>query len=260
MIRSLWSGATGMSAQQLNIDVIANNLANVNTNGFKRSRADFQDLMYQTIRAPGATTATGATTPTGLQVGMGVRPIAIQKLFTQGEYTQTGNQLDLAIEGKGFFKVLRGTEELYTRSGAYKLDKDGYVVDSEGNRLQPEFAVPANTVSIAVDSGGRIVALGSDGTELGAVQLQLYTFTNPAGLFSKGKNYFIPTPASGDPTSGTPGVDGVGTIAQGFLEMSNVNVVEEMVAMIIAHRAYEANSKTIQTSDQLLQMANNVKR
>jgi flagellar basal-body rod protein FlgG len=189
-----------------------------------------------------------------------VRPIAVQKLFTQGEYSQTGNQLDLAIEGKGFFKILRGTEELYTRCGAFKLDKDGYVVDSEGNRLQPEFTVPKNAVSVTVDSGGKMTALGPDGTELSSVQLQLYTFVNPAGLYARGKNYFMPTPASGDAESGNPGDDGRGTVAQGFLEMSNVNVVDEMVAMIIAQRAYEANSKTIQTSDQLLQMANNVKR
>jgi flagellar basal-body rod protein FlgG len=249
-----------MAAQQLNIDVIANNLANVNTTGFKRSRADFQDLMYQTHRQAGATTASGGQVPTGIQVGMGTRPVAVQKIFTQGDYVQTQNDLDWAIEGKGFFLVLSNNEELYTRAGAFKLDSEGYVCTSDGDRLQPEFVVPQGTVNVSVDSGGMIVATGYDGTEMASTQLQTYDFPNPAGLSATGRNLFRPTEGSGEPLAGQPGVDGFGTIAQGYLEMSNVSVVEEMVQMIVGQRAYEANSKAIQTADEMLQMANNVRR
>ncbi len=260
MMRSLWTSATGMMAQQLNLDVISNNLANVNTNGFKKGRPDFQDLMYQTLRPAGAQTAAGTEIPTSVQVGLGVRTVDIEKLFSQGAYTETGNQLDIAIEGRGFFKVLYNNEEVYTRAGSFKLDKDGAIVDPLGNKLQPEFTVPAGTVSISVDQNGNLAAFGQDGTELGSVQLELYDFTNPAGMEAIGRNLFRATPSSGDPTSGTPGNNGLGTLAQGFLEMSNVSVVEEMVAMITAQRAYETNSKAIQTADSMLQIANNVKR
>jgi flagellar basal-body rod protein FlgG len=260
MIRAMWSAASGMAAQQLNIDVIANNLANVNTTGFKRSRADFEDLMYQTLRQAGATTAAGYQIPTGIQVGMGTRPVAVQKIFQQGDYTETKNDLDWAIEGKGFFLILSNNEELYTRSGAFKLDSEGYVCTSDGDRLQPEFVVPEGTTGISVDSGGMVVAIGYDGTELASTQLQIYDFPNPAGLHAMGRNLFQPTEASGEPLAGQPGLDGFGTITQGFLEMSNVSVVEEMVKMIIGQRAYEVNSKAIQTADEMLQMANNVRR
>ncbi len=260
MLRSLFTAATGMTAQQLNVDVIANNLANVNTTGFKRSRADFEDLLYQTLRQPGATQAAGELIPTGVQVGMGVRPVAVSKYHSQGNYQNTENPLDLAIEGRGFFKVLKGSEEVYTRGGSFKLTKEGTIVDSSGNQLQPAFTVPEGTTSLVVDASGRITALGADGTELGSGQIQIYKFPNPGGLYAIGKNLFRVTPASGEATAGTPGTDEYGTIAQGFLEMSNVNVVDEMVNLIIAQRAYEANSKAIQTSDQMLQLANNVKR
>jgi flagellar basal-body rod protein FlgG len=260
MIRAMWSAASGMAAQQLNIDVIANNLANVNTTGFKRSRADFEDLMYQTLRQAGATTATGGQVPTGIQVGMGTRPVAVQKIFSQGDYSQTGNDLDWAVEGKGFFLILSNNEELYSRSGAFKLDSEGYVCTSNGDRLQPEFVVPQGTTKVSVDSGGMITATGYDGTELASTQLQIYDFPNPAGLNSVGRNLFRPSEASGEPVAGQPGVDGLGTISQGFLEMSNVSVVEEMVQMIVGQRAYEVSSKAIQTADEMLQMANNVRR
>ncbi len=260
MIRAMWSAASGMAAQQLNIDVIANNLANVNTTGFKRSRADFQDLMYQTLRQAGATTATGGQVPTGIQVGMGTRPVAVQKVFNQGDYQQTQNELDWAIEGKGFFLILSNNEELYTRAGAFKLDSEGYVCTSNGDRLQPEFVVPQGTTTISIDSGGMIVATGYDGTELASSQLQLYDFPNPAGLYSVGRSLFRVTEGSGEPIAGQPGIDGFGTMSQGFLEMSNVSVVEEMVQMIMGQRAYEVNSKAIQTADEMLQMANNVRR
>ena len=260
MIRSLWTAATGMAAQQLNLDVISNNLANVNTNAFKKSRPDFQDLMYQTLRPAGATTAAGTQIPTSVQVGLGVRAVDIEKLFTQGAFTETGNQLDIAIEGRGFFKVLFNNEEVYTRAGSLKLDKDGAIVDALGNKLQPEFTIPSGTVSISLDQTGTLTAFGQDGTELGSVQFELYDFINPAGLEAIGRNLYRSTPSSGDATSGTPGSSGLGTLAQGFLEVSNVKVVEEMVNMIIAQRAYESNSKAITTADQMLQMANNVKR
>jgi flagellar basal-body rod protein FlgG len=198
--------------------------------------------------------------PTGIQVGLGVKPVAVQKLFSQGDYQNTQNQLDLAIEGNGFFKVLKGDEEVYTRSGSFKLDNTGVVVDSNGYILQPQFTVPDGTTSLVVDSSGQITALSSTGTTLGQAQINLFKFANNGGLYAIGKNLFRQTPASGTATEGTPGSNDFGTVAQGFLEMSNVSVVDEMVNMIVAQRAYEANSKAIQTADQLLQLANNVKR
>jgi len=260
MMRSLFTAATGMGAQNLNMDVIANNLANVNTTGFKKGRADFEDLMYQTLRQPGATQAGGQMIPSGIQVGLGVKPVAIQKIFSQGNFQQTENQLDLVIEGEGFFKVLKVDQEVYTRAGSFKLDNNGVIVDSNGYILQPQFTVPTGTTSLVIDASGQITALAKDGTTLGQAQMTIFRFPNKGGLFAIGKNLFTPTPASGDAVEGTPGTGEYGTIAQGFLEMSNVSVVDEMVNMIIAQRAYEANSKAIQTSDQLLQLANNVKR
>ena len=262
MMRGLWTGATGMSCQQTQIDVIANNLANVNTNGFKKSRINFQDLMYQNLRTAGAATASGRQLPSGIQIGMGAKVVAVEKIFLQGDFSHTKNSLDMAIEGRGFFKLLSNDDniEVYTRSGAFKLDKDGYVCDSDGNRLQPEFAIPAKTVSTTVASGGKLVASGPDGAELGSVQMQLFDFANPAGLRSIGQNLLIPSEASGDAVQGNPGTDEFGTILQGYLEMSNVDVVEEMINMIMAQRAYEIGTKVIQAGDEMLQMANNLKR
>ena len=260
MLRGLWTAATGMSCQQTNIDVIANNLANVNTSGFKKSRINFQDLMYQNMRTAGASTASGGQLPAGIQVGMGSKVVAVEKIFLQGDFAHTKNPMDLAIEGKGFFKLLNNSREVFTRSGAFKLDKDGNICDSHGNRLQPEFAIPAKTVSITVDSGGKLVASGSDGKELGSVQLQLFDFPNPGGLQSIGQNLLIPSESSGDPVQGNPGTDEFGTISQGFLEMSNVDVVEEMIQMIIGQRAYEIGGKVIQAGDEMLQIVNNLKR
>ena len=260
MMRGLWAAATGMACQQTNLDVVANNLANVNTSGFKKSRISFQDLMYQNLRAAGAVTASGGQIPAGIQVGMGAKVVSVDKAYLQGDFSQTKNPLDMAIEGRGFFKVLNNSREVYTRSGAFKLDKDGYIVDNGGNRLQPEFAVPATTVNITIDSGGKLAASGSDGRELGSTQLQLFDFANPAGLRSVGQGLLIPTDASGDAVQGNPGNDEFGTILQGFLEMSNVDVVEEMIHMIMAQRAYELGAKAIQTGDDMLQQANNLKR
>ncbi|MBW2090605.1 MAG: flagellar basal-body rod protein FlgG [Deltaproteobacteria bacterium] len=260
MMRGLWTAATGMNAQQLNLDVIAHNLANVNTTGFKKSRAEFQDLLYQTLRVAGTETAAGQQIPVGIQIGMGVKPISVQKMFTQGDYQQTGQNLDLAIEGDGFFELLRNGESVYTRAGSFKLDSTGTIVDAEGNPLQPEFAIPEGTVQINIDSGGNITALDAGGNELASTRITLIRFQNPGGLYALGKNLYVPTNASGDPVEGNPGEEGFGTIAQGFVEMSNVDVVTEMVNMIVAQRAYEINSKAIQSSDEMLSIAVNVKR
>ena len=259
MMRSLWTGATGMVAQQLNIDVISNNLANVNTTGFKKSRAEFEDLMYQTMRMAGSITEGDNRLPVGIQVGLGTRPTAVHKFFTQGDFQNTGNALDVAIEGDGFFQVDVNGELMYTRAGSFKLNQDGTVVTANGYILQPEFAVPAETKTVSISSSGHIAALDAQGQELAGAEIPLYTFINPAGLDARGRNLFTPTEASGDAVEGVPGTDNVGTLAQGFLEMSNVEVVDEMVNMIIAQRAYEMNSKAITASDQMLQQANNLR-
>lgn len=259
MIRSLWTASTGMSAQQTNMDVIAHNLANANTTGFKRSRGNFEDLMYQIVTPPGAETSDDNTIPDGIQIGMGAKTVSVSKLFTQGSFTQTENAYDMGIEGKGFFKILRGEEEVYTRAGSFKVDSEGYIVDSGGNRLQPEISIPDEAVSVDIDAGGKVTAVDASGKVLSTQQINLYNFPNPAGLLSLGHNYFIPTEASGEEEEAQPGSDGVGTLLQGYLESSNVNVVEEMVNMIVSQRAYEANSKIIKTTDEMLQIANNVK-
>jgi len=261
MMRSLWTAASGMVAQQMNIDVTSNNLANVNTIGFKKSRAEFEDLMYQTLKIAGAETANGQRTPTGMQIGMGVRPVSVHKMFSQGDYENTGNPLDLAIEGDGFFRVTTADDEdAYTRAGAFKLDEDGLLVTANGHALQPEFNVPPETQNIVVSEDGHLAALNKQGEELAAMDIPLYTFANPPGLNSIGRNLFLPTEASGDAVEGVPGEENVGTIGQGFLEMSNVELVDEMVNMIVGQRAYEVNSKAVSTSDQMLQTANNMKR
>ncbi|OPX19641.1 MAG: flagellar basal-body rod protein FlgG [Desulfobacca sp. 4484_104] len=259
MIRGMWAAATGMGAQQLRLDVISNNLANVNTTGFKKSRAEFEDLIYQTLKQPGGELAGGGQVPSGIQVGMGVRPVSVEKMFSQGDYVHTENELDMAIEGRGFFKILNNGVEYYSRAGSFKMDKDGYITTANGDRLQPEFSIPNQTVTITIDSGGKITCFDSDNTPISSGSIPLYTFPNEAGLSSVGRNLFQVTEASGDAIEGEPGLEGVGTIAQGYLEMSNVNVVEEMVNMIITQRAYELNSKAIQTADDMLQRANNLK-
>ncbi len=260
MIRSLWTAATGMQGQQLKLDVIAHNLANVNTSGFKKSRVDFEDLLYQKLKMAGALNAEGNQVPVGMEIGLGVRPVSVNKVFSQGDYEQTNNELDLAIEGRGFFKVLVNGEELYTRAGHFKVDRDGYIVTPNGARLQPEITIPQGTVRIEITADGQVNAVMGDGTSQALGQIMLYDFPNPAGLYSLGRNLYRPSDASGDVIEGQPGREGFGTIAQGYLEMSNVDVVEEMVQMIVTQRAYEANSKTIQTADNMLEMANNVKR
>jgi flagellar basal-body rod protein FlgG len=262
MSRALSIAASGMQAQALNIDVISNNIANVSTTGFKRSRADFQDLLYQNLRPAGATSASGSQIPTGIQLGQGTRPVATQKLFIQGDYQLTENQLDMAIEGDGFFQITQPNGEIaYTRSGAFKLNSDGNVVTSDGFELEPAISVPQDAVSITVGTDGTVSILQAnefEPVEIGAIELA--RFANPAGLSSIGRNLYLQTGASGEAITGTPGEDGIGTISQGYLEMSNVSVVDEMVNMITAQRAYEINSKSIQAADEMLQMANNLKR
>lgn len=260
MIRSLWTAASGMVAQQLNIDVTANNLANVNTMGFKKSRPEFEDLMYQTLNIAGTENVDGNRIPTGMQVGMGVKPTTTHKLFSQGDFQNTGNPLDLAIEGDGFFQVEANGELAYTRAGAFKVGEDGQVLTGNGYALQPEFNVPPETQNIVVNENGHMAALNKFGEELAAVDITVYNFSNPAGLNSIGKNLFLETEASGAAVEGVPGENNTGTIAQGFLEMSNVELVEEMVNMIVGQRAYETNSKAIKTSDTMLQTANRLVR
>jgi len=262
MIRALWTAATGMEAQQLNMDVIANNLANVNSTGFKKSRADFQDILYQTTKSAGTTASPGVEVPTGVQVGLGSRVAAVQKVFTGGDIHQTSNELDLAIEGQGFFQVSTpdGLQN-YTRAGALKRDSTGRLVTSSGNPIFPEIVVPPNARTISISPAGVVeVMLDGEATPTEVGTFELVRFSNPAGLNSLGSNLFGETPASGSPETGTPGESGFGTISQGFLEGSNVNIMEEMVAMIAGQRAYEINSKAIQTADEMLQMTNGLVR
>ncbi len=258
MIRSLWTGTTGMNSQQLNMDVVANNLANVNTTGFKKSRADFQDLLYQTLKVPGSTTSSQTKSPTGLQVGLGSRPAAVSKIFTQGDLILTENELDVAIEGKGFLQVqLPDGEIAYTRSGALKRDNEGRITTSEGYLLIPNITIPDGATNLTINKrGGVSVTLNDamESTELGVIQLA--TFTNNSGLFAMGQNMYRETPSSGQPMLGIPGADGYGTLLQTYLEGSNVNIVEEIASMITSQRAYEINSKSISTSDSMMQTTN----
>ena len=261
-LRSLWTAASGMQAQALNIDVISNNLANVNTSGFKRSRADFQDLLYQNLRIAGAASSSGTEIPTSNQIGLGTKVAAVAKNFSQGDYKQTGNELDLAIDGRGFFQITTPEGEIaYSRAGSFKLDGDGNIVTSDGYLLEPQITIPSNAIQLTVGPDGTVTVMNAGEltpSEVGKIETA--RFANPAGLNATGKNLFMESETSGSPTTGTPGEDGLGTLTQGYLEMSNVNIVEEMVYMIMAQRAYEINGKAIQTSDEMLQMANNIKR
>jgi len=258
MIRSLWTGTTGMRGQQLNIDVIANNLANVSTTGFKKSKADFQDLLYQTMKVPGSQTSTDTESPTGIMIGLGVKPAAVTKIFTQGDLIQTENELDVAIEGTGFLQVEtpNGTTA-YTRAGALKRDSNGRITTSDGFPIMPALTIPDGARQISISETGIVSAIIGEDTESTEVgNLELATFTNNAGLSAMGKNLFQETSASGTATTGTPGSDGLGTLIQTYLEGSNVNIVEELASMITTQRAYEINSKTIQTSDEMMQTTN----
>lgn len=255
MIRSLWIAKTGLEAQQTQLDVISNNLANVGTNGFKRSRAVFQDLLYQTMIQPGAQSSQQSQIPSGLQLGTGVRPVATERLFTQGNLQQTGNPLDAAINGNGFFSVLMPDgSTAYTRDGSFQINSQGQLVTATGYTVQPAITIPPNAISTTIGSDGTVsVTQQGSATPVQIGTLQLTNFINPAGLQALGDNLYAETAASGTPSPNQPGTNGLGTISQGFVETSNVNVVEEMVNMIEAQRAYEINSKAVSTSDQMLQ-------
>jgi flagellar basal-body rod protein FlgG len=251
-----------MHAQQLTLDVISNNLANVQTSGFKRSRVDFQDLVYEILQAPGASSAQGQEIPSGFQVGHGSRAVATQRLFIKGDLQQTGNNLDLAIEGDGFFQILLPSgDTAYTRSGAFKKNSQGQLVTSDGFAVQPQITIPQNAISVSIGVDGAVSVVQAGQAQPQTVgTIELVRFINPAGLHSQGRNLFLPTQASGDAIPGTPGSDGLGTLLQGFVEGSNVNVVEEMVGMIVTQRAYEINSRAIRTADEMMQTANNLVR
>ncbi len=262
MLRSLFSAASGMQAQALNIDVISHNLANVNTVGFKKSRTEFEDLLYNTVREPGAKSTINTEIPTGIQVGLGTRIIGVNRVFSQGNFKRTGNPLDIVIEGDGFFQVtLPDGSIAYTRSGNFSKDSTGRVVTPEGYPLEPPLNIPADAVSVTIGNDGTVSVISAGATtatEIGTIQLA--KFVNPAGLKSIGKNMYIQTTSSGDPILGTPGLEGFGTLAQGFQELSNVDIVEELVEMIIAQRAYETNARSVRTADEMLNRAINLGR
>jgi flagellar basal-body rod protein FlgG len=262
MLRALYSSASGMEAQQMNLDIIANNLANVNTTGFKKSKIEFQDLLYETKRQAGAEQGAGNQVPTSLQIGHGARPVSTSKIFTTGELSQTGDRLDLAIQGTGFFKVQRpdGTNA-WTRDGAFKLNNSGSVVTSDGLPVLSFAGITfdSQTSNITIAATGEVTIQRGNELATQAGKIQLSRFVNPGGLMSIGNNLFIESPASGTEETGDPGATGFGSLAQGYLELSNVKVVEEMVNLIKAQRAYEINSKAIQAADEMMQMSNRLR-
>jgi flagellar basal-body rod protein FlgG len=260
MIRALYSSASGMQSQQLSLDVIANNLANVNTTGYKKTKIEFQDLIYQTTRAAGAEQGGGNLLPTGLQSGHGSRPVATAKIFTTGEFTHTSEQLDMAIQGDGFFEVqLPDGSRAYTRDGALKRAADGRITTSDGLVVQNGFQpIPVGTTSVSISPNGDVETRGANGAQ--TFKVTLVRFANPAGLEAMGRNLYRETGASGTPEIGNAGENGFGSLAQGYLEMSNVKVVEEMVNLIVAQRAYEVNAKSVQAADEMMQLSNNLRR
>ncbi len=263
MLRSLFTAASGMMAQQMNLDNVANNLANASTAGFRQRRVQFQDLLYQNLVAPGAAATQQTTLVAGLQVGLGTRAAASEIIQSQGDFTATGNPLDLTIQGPGFFQVTLPSGEIgYTRSGAFHLDSQGNVVTAEGDPIEPSITIPTNATSITIGSDGTVSVTTPgqpEAQQVGTIQLAM--FANPGGLNSIGKNLFLATTASGDPITGTPGgTEGLGSIQQGYLEGSNVNVVAEFIQMILAQRSYEANSRVVQASDEMFQQVNNLGR
>lgn len=263
MMKSLYSSASGMLAQQTVVDTTANNLANVDTTGFKRSQVEFQDLLYQNVRDPGTQGATGFEVPTGIQIGSGVKTSGITKIFSQGNFENTNNTLDLAIEGQGFFQVLMPNGEFrYTRDGAFRLNSTGQLVTADGFLLQPPIAFPNDTLSITVGTDGTVsvITAGAPNTTTTIGNITTTRFANPGGLRAEGRNLFSETTASGAPLQGTPGEAGLGTLQQGFLERSNVQVVTELIRLITAQRAFEASQRAILTSDQMLQTANGMVR
>jgi flagellar basal-body rod protein FlgG len=263
MIRALFSAASGMTAQQMNVDNIAHNLANANTVGFKMRRTQFQDLLYQNIVQPGASAGAQTVIPSGLQLGLGARPASNEIIFVQGNFQQTDNPLDLVIQGRGFFQVRRPSGDLaYTRAGNFHLDRDGNLVTVDGDPLEPQITIPPDAQSVTIASDGTVSYMlpGQTAAQLGG-QIQLANFSNPAGLNSLGHNLYTPTDASGDPTVGNPGgQEGIGTLQQFYIEQSNVSVVEEFINLIVSQRAYEANSKVVKAADDMYSQVNNIAR
>jgi len=263
MIRALYSAASGMTAQQLNVDNIANNLANANTAGYKTRKAQFQDLLYQSMVQPGTSAGQQTVVPTGLQLGLGTRTSSNEIIFTQGEFVSTNNPLDIVIQGRGFFQIRRPTGEIaYTRAGSFHLDRDGNLVTSDGDPLEPQITIPpdAQTVHIAQDGTVSYVQPGQTAAQL-AGQMQLAVFQNPAGLNSIGRSLYLPTDASGDPIVGNPGgQEGIGSLLQGYTEQSNVSVVDEFINLIVGQRGYEANSKVVKAADDMYSQINNLTR
>ncbi len=254
MLRSLWIAKTGMESQQTNIDVISNNLANVSTNGFKKTRPVFEDLIYVTLRQPGSQASQQTQVPSGLQLGTGARPVATERIHIQGGITQTGNSFDIAIQGNGFFQVQLPDGTLaYTRDGAFQVNNQGVVVTANGDVLQPQITVPVDAVKVDIAKDGTVTITQPNNVTQIQGPIQLTNFINPTGLQSVGDNLYLETVASGTPNTANPGQNALGTLQQSFLETSNVSVVEELVNMIQAQRAYEINSKAIQASDQMLQ-------
>lgn len=261
MIRALYSAASGMTAQQLNVDNIANNLANANTAGFKMRRAQFQDLVYQNMVQPGAEAGSQTTVPAGLQLGLGTRAAGNEIIFTQGSFSKTDNPLDMTIQGKGFFQIRRPTGDIaYTRAGSFQLDKNGSMVDTNGNPLEPQITIPSSAQSITIAQDGTVsYMLPNQTAAQKAGQIQLANFANPAGLNSLGGTLYQPTDASGDPQVANPGgPEGLGTLMQGYTEQSNVDVVGEFVNLIQSQRAYEANSKVVKAADEMYQQVNQI--
>ena len=263
MIRALYSAASGMTAQQLNVDNIAHNLANANTVGYTQSRAQFQDLLYQNLVQPGASAGQQTVVPTGLQLGLGTRASSNEIIFSQGDFSATDNPLDVVIQGKGFFQVRRTSGELaYTRAGNFHLDRDGNLVTTDGDPIEPAITIPADAQNVNIAPDGTVSYSQPNQTAAQqAGQIQLANFQNPAGLNSIGRNLYMPTDASGDATVGTPGgQEGLGTLLQGYTEQSNVSVVEEFINLIAAQRGYEANSKVVKAADEMYQQINNLTR
>lgn len=262
MMQSLYTASTGMLGMQTQIDTTANNIANVNTIGFKKSRAEFADLMYHVMEYVGTSTSDVTKSPTGIEVGLGVRSTAINKIFSEGSLKQTDNQLDMAITGRGFFKLqLPDGTEVYSRNGAFKVDDNGTIVNSDGYTLVPEIVIPPDATDISIGTDGIVTVIQAGQTQATQIgQINTTNFINPAGLHSMGDNLYIETDSSGQPVEGTPGVDGLGVLRQGFVELSNVELVVELTDLITGQRAYDANSKIITASDEMLQTTNNLKR
>jgi flagellar basal-body rod protein FlgG len=262
MLRALYTAASGMEAQQLNIDTIAHNLANINTSGFKLRKAQFQDLLYQNIRQAGASNTATTEIPVGLQVGLGTKPVATEIIFKQGDFQSTNNPLDVVIQGQGFFQIRQSNGQIaYTRNGNFHMNRDGNMVTSDGDLLDPQITIPADQTGITIGSDGTVTVMQAGQSQAQQVgKIELAMFQNPSGLQNLGGSLFSPTQASGEAVTGTPGESGIGTILQGYVEQSNVSVVEEMVNMIVSQRAYEANSKVIRTADEMFTEANNVIR